>query len=101
MDHLSDEALIELLQEVLLRNEGPPMIRLRMRLRELGKDARDEGQQFRLLQRACRESADLARDLEESGLGKVAQMGPHPPSEKRGRLIQAFNQIVEDHWEEY
>ena len=101
MDQLSDDALTDLLGEILLRNEGPPLQRLRLRLRELGKKRGDEGQQFRLLQKACRESADLARDLEEAGLGQVALMKPHPPTVNRGRLVQAFNKIVEQRWENY
>ena len=101
MDKLSDEDLVVILLEVLHKHEGPPLARLRLRLRELGKNKGDEGQQFRLLQKACRESADLARDLEEAGLGQVALMQPHPPSVERGRLVQAFNVVVEQRWEGY
>ncbi len=101
MEKLSDDDLIRVLLEALQANEGPPLIRLRMRLRDLGKNRGDEGQQFRLLQRACRESPGLALGLEEAGLGKVAEMTPHPPSAERGRLVQAFNVVVEERWEDY
>ena len=101
MDTLSDEDLVEQLDEILQRYEGPILTRLRLRLRELGKNKGDEGQQFRLLQKACRESAELARELEQAGLGQVARMMPHPPTVERGRLVQAFNKIVEERWEAY
>lgn len=102
MEDLGAQALADLLFLVLDKHEGSRTpARLRMRLRELGKKRRDEDQQFLLLQRACREDPQLAAELEQVGLGKIAELSAMHRSATRGRLVQAFNHMIEEHWESY
>ena len=68
---------------------------------DMGQRHKDEIRQFRQLQKACREDQELARELAEAGLGPVATMNTLRPDEKTGRLVQAFNRMIEDHWEDY
>lgn len=77
----------------------PPIKRLRVRLRDLGKDQRDEVTQFRQLQKACREDPKLAQAFAAAGFGDVAAADPRLPDPKVGALVQAFNRFVETHWE--
>ncbi|MBL8601464.1 MAG: hypothetical protein JNK72_06025 [Myxococcales bacterium] len=72
--------------------------RLRLRLQEPGDHQRDEVAMFRLLQKACRESTELAAALEAAELGAVASMNPKGADPQVGRLVNAFNRFVEAHW---
>ncbi len=78
----------------------PAMRRLRLRLDELGDDHRDEVRQFRLLQRACREDADVVGALDSIGWTDVAGRGTVPMDAETGAMVQAFNAMVERFWED-
>ena len=73
--------------------------RLKVRLRELGDDCRDEWEQFRLLQRACREDAALDDAVPAAGFSRPTKLSRIKPSPELGRLVQAFNLFVETHLE--
>ncbi len=93
--------LTVLLHDALQRHEGEPFYkRLRVRLREMGSNVLNEQKQFRTLQRACRECPELAEELKEAGLGDIAAMDTLLPDPKTANLIQAFNTMVERHWED-
>lgn len=77
----------------------PPYRRLRIRLRELGKNQRDEVRQFRILQRACRESPELEGAIVEAGFSAPSGLSPLQLHKEGGVLVQAFNSVAEDHWE--
>ncbi len=74
--------------------------RLRVRVRELGDNQRDEVAQFRLLQRSCREDAELLKAFADAGLGDLTKADARRPDAKAGAVIQAFNRFVESRWEE-
>ena len=98
-DTRTEIELAAVLDEVIEQFTEPGTLRrLKRRVRELGAEVRDEVQQFRLLQRACDESRDLGRALATSGLGIVASMDTRRVSPETGRLIQAFNRLVEEKW---
>lgn len=99
MKQLTEQELAEIFHAVLSR-PTQTVRRLRLRLREEGQRNCDELVQFRLLQRACREDSSLALSLEQAGLGPVATYALDPPSAEVGQLIQAFNCMVEDYWDE-
>lgn len=96
-----DESTIAaLLSEVITPFEAQPVIRkLRVRLRELGDNARDEVAQFRQLQRAVRESPELAKAFSDKGFGDLTAVDPRNPGRLGGAVVQAFNRLVEDRWE--
>lgn len=96
----NESAIAALLAEALAPFESDPCVRrLRVRLRELGPNSRDEAAQFRLLQRAARESAEFARSLRDKGFGDITVVDPRSPGPIGGALIQAFNRHVETRWE--
>lgn len=102
MSETNERDLVLGLHTVLGRHiDAPVGRRLRLRLREQGKNVRDEVRQFRLLQRACRESPELAAELAEIGLEGVATWPVMPPDPRTGAAIQAFNTLVEELWEDF
>ena len=89
------------IETTLHRFEGTPEFkRLRLRVRELGDDQRDEVMQFKQLQRACRESPAVLAAFEAIGLGDLTKANARAPDAKTGAVIQAFNRFVEAPWEE-
>ncbi len=74
--------------------------RLRVRVRELGDNQRDEVAQFKQLQRSCREAPDLLEAFVDAGLGDLTKVDARSPDAKVGAVIQAFNRFVEARWEE-
>ncbi len=102
MSAQSEEQLAEAMGLVLLGMEQTPTIkRLKLRLRDLGRNARDEVRQFRQLQKACRADQELAGALAAVGAADLPDRDLRVPSDETGRLIQAFNRMVEKHWERY
>jgi hypothetical protein len=96
-----ERAVSAMLAEVLGPFEAQPVgRRLRTRLRELGANARDEVAQFRLLQKALRESPELAKALHDKGFGDLTAVDPRAPGPVGGALVQAFNRFVETRWRE-
>jgi hypothetical protein len=101
MDQAAESQLATLLSALIERHAAtPPIKRLRLRIRELGDNDRDEVQQFRQLQKACRELPEFAQGLKDAGFGDVATLDPRVPDPKTGALVQAFNRFVEARWEE-
>lgn len=74
--------------------------RLRIRLRELGTNVLDEVKQFRQLQKACDESLRLSLALDDAGFGRIDQMDHVRVTPEVGRVVQIFNRMVEEFWEE-
>lgn len=95
-----ESAIAALLSEVLAPFEAQPVIRkLRVRLRDLGDNSRDEVAQFRQLQRAVKESPELAKAFVDKGFGDITVVDPRRPGAVGGALVQAFNRLVESRWE--
>lgn len=95
-----ESSIAALLSEVITPFESQPVIRkLRVRLRELGDNARDEVAQFRQLQRAVRESPALAKAFSDKGFGDLTAVDPRNPGPLGGAVVQAFNRLVEGRWE--
>ena len=95
-----ESSIAALLSEVITPFEAQPVIRkLRVRLRELGDNARDEVAQFRQLQRAVRESPELAKAFSDKGFGDLTAVDPRNPGPLGGAVVQSFNRLVEDRWE--
>ena len=95
-----ESSIAALLSEVITPFEAQPVIRkLRVRLRELGDNARDEVAQFRQLQRAVRESPELAKAFVDKGFGDLTAVDPRNPGALGGAVVQAFNRLVEERWE--
>jgi hypothetical protein len=95
-----ESSIAALLSEVITPFEAQPVIRkLRVRLRDLGDNARDEVAQFRQLQRAVRESPELAKAFSDKGFGDLTAVDPRNPGPLGGAVVQAFNRLVEDRWE--
>lgn len=100
MERPDEAAVASMLAEILAPFEVQPVVkRLRVRLRELGDNARDETAQFRALQRAVKESPELAKSFRDKGFGDITQVDPRSPGPVGGALIQAFNRLVESRWE--
>lgn len=100
MSQPDESAIAALLLEAIAPLEDRPELRrLKLRLRELGPNARDEVAQFRLLQRAARESQDLSKSLGDKGFGDITAVDPRNPGPLGGALVQAFNRLVEARWE--
>lgn len=100
MEPVAEAQLAAFLQSLIEQHaDAPPIKRLRVRVRELGPNDRDEVQQFRQLQKACRELPELAQALAAAGYGEVAALDPRRPDPKTGALVQAFNRFVESRWE--
>ncbi len=99
---MSELEVAKQLYEIFSVFETEPAVkRLRIRLRDLGRNARDEIAQFRVLQKACRESLELAASLGGLGFVDITEADPRKPDEKTGELIQGFNRMIEDFWELY
>lgn len=97
---MSEEQVAKRLHEVFAVFDKEPAIRrLRVRLRDLGRNANDEVAQFRLLQKACRESDELAAALGGLDYIGIPEVNPRKPDAKSGELIQGFNRMIEDYWE--
>ncbi len=97
---LDEAALADLLFGVLdAHADSMAVKRTRFRLRDMGADNHDELAQFRLLQRACREDAALSGAFEAAGLPALADLRLLPATPVVGRLVQAFNRMVEARWE--
>ncbi len=91
--------LIATLARVLAEHEATPAVRhLHTRVRDLGADALDEVEQFRQLQKACRELPALNDALVAAGLPDVAKAAIHPVVPEVGAVVQAFNRVVEEVW---
>ncbi len=102
MDALTEREIARQLYDILQRHKAQPHYkRLRVRLRDLGKNVSDERKQFLQLQKACRESEELARECREAGLGDIAMMNSLMPDAQVGRLVNGFNRMVEGHWEDW
>jgi hypothetical protein len=87
--------------QILTRFEPTPIFkRLRVRVRDLGDDQRDEVLQFKQLQRACRESPELLDAFKAAGFGDLTKADARHPDAPTGAVIQAFNRFVEARWEE-
>ena len=85
--------------EILDRHAASPALkRLRVRIRELGNDARDEVAQFKQLQKSLRESPELLEDFVQSGFADLTKANPRAPDAATGAVIQAFNRFIEAHW---
>ena len=97
----SEADLAALIGQILSRFEAAPIFkRLRVRVRELGDDQRDEVLQFKQLQRACRESPELLDAFKAAGFGDLTKADPRAPDAPTGAVVQAFNRFVEARWEE-
>jgi len=77
--------------------DDPAVKRLRVRIHELGDNQTDEWEQFRQLQKACRESEALSQAF-ESTLGKLQDLRVGQP--EAGELVQGFNWLIESEWED-
>ncbi len=99
---LTDTAVLAQKLHLLIQEFTEPRIlkRLKLRVKEAIDKDEDEITQFRCLQKACEESRDLGRALATSGFGIVATLDTRSVSSETGRLIQAFNYMVENLWEE-
>ena len=101
MDTHQENELAAALAAIFARHEAtPPFKRMRVRIRELGADQRDEVLQFKQLQRACRESSALAADFVAQGFGDLTAANTRAPDAMTGVVIQAFNRFVEARWED-
>ena len=95
-------SLLETLHDILEAHKDEPFYkRMRMRLRDMGKNVSNEQAQFRVLQRACRESAELDAELTQAGFPSVATMNTILPEPQTAALIQAFNGTVERYYEDW
>lgn len=96
---MDEETLAGEFARVLGGFEGQPILkRLKIRLNEADGDRNDEVAQFRQLQRACRESAELDAALTAAGLGPLQTMNPRDTDPKVGALVNAFNRFLEANW---
>ncbi len=95
-------SLIDTLHSILESHKDEPVYkRLRMRLREMGKNVTNEQAQFRVLQKACREDAGLNAQLTEAGFPDIPMMNTIVPQPQTAALIQAFNGMVERYYEDW
>jgi len=78
----------------------PALRRLRIRLDEAGENSLNEVRQFRLLQKACREDGAVQEALDVVGWSAVAGRPTVGGTAETGAMIQAFNTMIERHWEE-
>ncbi len=102
MSKQTEEQLAEAMALVLIgRKDTPAIKRLKLRIRDLGRNVRDEVRQFRQLQKACRKDAELAAALAAVGAADLPDRNTVTPSEETGKIIQAFNRMLETHWENY
>jgi hypothetical protein len=95
---LTEQEAAALLFQVFTERVDPGVgKRLKRKVLEGGGD---ELTQFRALHHFCCEYGILDRAIAQAGLGRVSQMDPLVPSPERGRLVQAFNLMVESYWAE-
>ena len=95
----SEADLADLLYKTLEPFEQtPPARRMRVRIKDHGYNVVDERKHFRELQKACRESEEIAQAMRDAGFGEIATMGLIPPTPATGLLVNAFNRLVENHW---
>ena len=87
-----------LIQVFEQRAETPALKRLRVRLAELGEDARDEVEQLRQLQKACREDPALHQALVQAGLPDLSKASLSRVDPAVGEVVQALNLVVEEVW---
>ncbi len=93
--------LSDRLHEAIEALRDEPFYRpLRIRLREMKDNVLDEVRQFRQLQKAVRRSPALDAALAELGFEGVAAMSARALTADAGRLVQAFNRLIEEHWED-
>ena len=69
--------------------------RLQLKLSEV-KD-KDELSLFRVLQRICKMDPELDKAFEEVGIGTISNFDPLSPDPNRGKLVQAFNSMYDNH----
>jgi hypothetical protein len=101
MDARTENELSAALAAILERFTATVIFkRLRVRIRELGDNQRDEIAQFKQLQRACREAPDLSKAFVDAGFGDLTKADARAPDAKTGAVVQAFNRFVESRWEE-
>lgn len=95
------DGLAATLRVVIDHFEGQPFYRrMRLRIRELGENAKDEQAQFRVLKRACRDEPALAERLMKRGFPNPLDVNSRVPEGLEGALIQAFNHVIERDWED-
>ncbi len=100
LDSLNEQEVADLLHGVIDGLSEEPFYRpLRVRLKEMGSNHTDEVDQFRQLQKAVRRSPELKRLLIEAGFPDVTTLNPRAVPPGAGRVVQAFNKMIEDHWE--
>ncbi len=98
----SEGELAQILAEILDAHAAEPaVLRLKIRLRDMGTNLRDEVQQFRQLQRACRECDELHAAFAAAGFGGIPERDPFQVDSATGQLVQAFNLFVDDRWDEH
>jgi hypothetical protein len=101
-DQLSEQAMADLLYRTVSRHrEDQIWNQMRVWLHDLGKNVRDEQAQFRVLQKACRVSPELADSMRAAGLGEAIDGDLFQPSPLKGAVIQGFNRMVEQHLEHW
>ena len=81
------------------RADSPAVRKLKLRIRDLGDNNKDEVVQFRQLQKACREDPELAGALASVNITDIPTRNVLRPDEDTGRYIQAFNHMLETRWE--
>ena len=95
-------SVIKVLHDILESHADEPVYKiLRMRLREMGKNVTNEQAQFRILQKACRESPELDAQLTLAGFPGIPMMNTIVPEPQTAALIQAFNGMVERYYEDW
>ncbi len=98
---LTEDQAFAALDRVLARfADDRGVVRLKLRIRERGDNELDEVRQLAELARACRESPALAQALAAEGLGAIAELDLRTLVPSAGVLVQAFNRLVEERWEE-
>lgn len=101
-NHPSEQRVAEVLYEVVQAFQDEPVWkRMRMRLRELGANCKDEQKQFRVLQRACREDAEFKVTLDARVGFDITAFDPRKPDPRMGLMMQGFNHMVEDMWDPF
>ena len=97
---LGEAELADRLHTLIEGLQGEAFYRpLRARLAEMGENHLDESAQFRFFLRAARQNEALARALSEGGFGELDSVVPGQLDPWMGKLTQAFNRMIEDHWE--
>jgi len=101
MPKQTKEQLAEVMALIFaMRADSPAIRKLKLRIRDLGGNAKDEVAQFRQLQKACREDAELVAALAAVKITDIPTRNTLRPDEDTGRFIQAFNHMLETRWED-